>query len=165
MDPLTDAAPRRSDRGEVAISVGLIVLAIVVVVQSFAISGEGGYSAIGPRFSPLLVAVGLAVIGALLLREALRGGWRAMEGAVPAERFEPMPFAWIAGGLLVHMAIIGVVGFTVASTLLFASVARGMGSRRALRDLIIGAVFAAIIFLLFTRVLNLSLPPLVRGVI
>jgi putative tricarboxylic transport membrane protein len=159
------ASRSRKDAGEIAISIVLIALAALVAAQSFSISSEGGYSAVGPRFSPLLVSIGLAIVGALLLREALGGGWRGMEDAQPEERFEPAPFAWIAGGLLVHLAIVGSLGFTIASTLLFAAVARGMGSRRVPRDLAIGFVLSALVFLLFTRVLNLSLPALVRGAI
>ena len=56
------------------------------------------------------------------------------------------------------MAIIGVAGFTIASTLLFVAVARGFGSRRVAHDAIVGLVLTAAVFLFFTRVLGLAMP-------
>jgi putative tricarboxylic transport membrane protein len=56
------------------------------------------------------------------------------------------------------MAIIGVVGFTAASTMLFVAVARGFGSTRVAHDALVGFVLTAAVFVFFTRVLGLSLP-------
>jgi putative tricarboxylic transport membrane protein len=145
------------DRGVLAISVALLALAAFVLLQLAAIPADGGYSAIGPRFAPMLVGAGLVVIGLWLLAQALTGGWKLMPPP-PAEPMHAPSLGWIVGGLAAQMAIIGFVGFTVASTLLFAAVARGLGSRRVVHDAIVGFVLAAAVFLFFTRVLGLNLP-------
>ncbi|MEO8485200.1 MAG: tripartite tricarboxylate transporter TctB family protein [Betaproteobacteria bacterium] len=150
-------ASRERNGAEIAISAAVVALALFVFEQLSSIPADGGYSAVGPRFAPMIVGVGLLAIGLLLLRQALTGGWRDMAPA-PDEPLHGPSFAWIAGGLALQMAIIGVVGFTVASTLLFAAVARGFGSRRPLHDAIVGAIVAIAVFLFFTRVLGLSLP-------
>ena len=152
------------DRGGLAISVAVVALALFVFVELPSIPADGGYSAVGPRFAPMLVGIGLLVIGLLLLRQALAGGWRDMPPP-PGEPLHAPSFGWIAGGLAVQMAIIALVGFTIASTLLFVAVARGFGSRRLAHDAIVGAVLAAAVFLFFTRVLGLSLPASPLGVI
>jgi putative tricarboxylic transport membrane protein len=152
------------DRGGLAISVAVVALALFVFVELPSIPADGGYSAVGPRFAPMLVGIGLLVIGLLLLRQALAGGWRDMPPP-PDEPLHAPSFGWIAGGLAVQMAIIALVGFTIASTLLFVAVARGFGSRRLAHDAIVGAVLAAAVFLFFTRVLGLSLPASPLGVI
>jgi putative tricarboxylic transport membrane protein len=100
----------------------------------------------------------------MLLRHPLAGGWRDIPPP-PEEPLHAPSFGWIAGGLAVQMAIIGVIGFTLASTLLFAAVARGFGSRRLAHDAIVGFVLAAAVFLFFTRVLGLSLPASPLGVV
>ena len=112
----------------------------------------------------MLVGIGLLVLGLLLLRQTLAGGWRDMPPP-PDEPLHAPSFGWIAGGLAVQMAIIALVGFTIASTLLFMAVARGFGSRRLAHDAIVGVVLAAAVFLFFTRVLGLSLPASPLGVI
>jgi putative tricarboxylic transport membrane protein len=157
-DGNTTLKPRRRDRAHAALGGLLVALAAFVLWQLEAIPADGGYSAVGPRFTPMLIGIGLAVVGVVLLVQALAGGWKGLEGTEPAEPFFAPAFAWIAGGLGLHMAVIGVVGFTLAATLLFAMVARGFGSRRLVRNAAIGFVLAACIFLLFTRVLNLQLP-------
>lgn len=158
------AAGRRIDRATTAISVAVMLLALFVFSQLPGIPSDGGYSSVGPRFAPLVVGVGLLAIGLLLLRQALSGGWREMPPP-PDEPLHLPSFLWIAGGLVLQMAIIGVVGFTLASTLLFVAVARGFGSRRPLRDAAIGLVLTAAVFLFFTRVLGLSLPASPIGIV
>ena len=56
------------------------------------------------------------------------------------------------------MALIGSAGFVLSATLLFACVARGFGSRRALRDAAAGLLLSLAIYLFFVKLLNVSLP-------
>lgn len=148
----------RRDRAQLAISALLIALAAFVFWQVQQIPADGGYSAVGPRFTPLLVAAGLLAIGCVLLWQSWTTGWKGMEGTAPPEPFFAPAFLWIAGALVLHMLVIGFLGFTIASTLLFAMVARGLGSRRVVHDVVIGLVLAVVVFLFFTRVLNVTLP-------
>ena len=148
----------RRDRAQLVISALLIALAAFVLWQVQAIPADGGYSAVGPRFTPLLVAAGLAIVGGVLLWQACTAGWKGLEGTEPPEPFFAPAFLWIAGALGLHMVVIGFLGFTIASTLLFAMVARGLGSRRVVHDVVIGLVLAVAVFLFFTRVLNVTLP-------
>jgi putative tricarboxylic transport membrane protein len=74
-------------------------------------------------------------------------------------------YLWIAGGLVAQMVIVGFAGFTIASTLLFVAVARGFGSTRVAHDAIVGFVLTAAVFVFFTRVLGLSLPPSPLGIV
>jgi len=155
--------PRR-DRAEIAISVAVLALALFVFSELSSIPAEGGYSAVGPRFAPMIVGIGLLAIGGLLLRQALSGGWRD-RGPPPDEPLHAPAFLWIAGGLAVQMAIVGFAGFTIASTLLFVAVARGFGSTRVAHDAIVGFVLTAAVFVFFTRVLGLSLPASPLGIV
>jgi putative tricarboxylic transport membrane protein len=155
---------RRRDFSELAISGAIVALALFVFSELPSIPAEGGYSAVGPRFAPLIVGLGLLAIGLLLLRQALTGGWRD-RGPPPEETMHAPSFAWIAGGLAVQMVVVGVAGFTVASTLLFVAVARGFGSTRIAHDAIVGLVLTAAVFVFFTRVLGLSLPASPLGIV
>ena len=128
------------------------------------LDSSGGYAGISPRFAPTLVTAALTLCALLLLRR----------GSVPetcddaadtvAPHDGPWRLAWVAGGLLVHMALIGSIGFVLAGALLMSCVARGYGSRRPARDAAAGLTVTVPIWLLFTKVLGLSLPllPLAR---
>ncbi len=154
------------NRGELLVSLGLLALGVYVLVQIQSLGTAQGYEQIGPRLFPYIVGTGLVVFGAILSWHALSGGWRN----VPMDQEGHNNPDWLAFGiigaaLILHMALIGSIGFTIASTLLFALVARGFGSRQWLRNLGIGAVVGAATYYLFTLALGLHLPASPLGVI
>ncbi|HYN63683.1 MAG TPA: tripartite tricarboxylate transporter TctB family protein, partial [Candidatus Limnocylindrales bacterium] len=69
-----------------------------------------------------------------------------------------MAFFVISAGVILHMVLIGWAGFIIASILLFVLVARGFGSRKPVRDLIIAVILAVTVYFLFTAGLGLNLP-------
>ncbi|MBL8383048.1 MAG: tripartite tricarboxylate transporter TctB family protein [Burkholderiales bacterium] len=147
---------------EVALSLGVLALGGGAVATTAGLSGEGGYSGIGPNFVPAIISGGLVVLGVWLLVEALSGGWRHAPPDDAAARgehaFHAAGFGWVTAGLFAHMALIGHAGFVIAGMALFAGVARGFGSRRIARDLGLGLVIALAVFLFFVKLLNVNLP-------
>lgn len=141
--------------GETIIAVGVLVLAAVVLWQTFEIPVSPLYAKVGPTMMPLITAAGLGLLGVLLLIEALRGGWQ------PEEEKETRPdhvaLAWVAGGLILNVLLIGTLGFTISSVMLFVCVARGFGSRSILRDAGIGAAFALIAYFGFAQTLGINI--------
>ena len=125
------------------------------------IDAAGGYSGLSPRFLPTIVTLGLAVCAVLLI---------ARRASVPdapddADRSDPRapsrPVARLAtllAGLAANLALIGTLGFVACATLLMILVARAFGSRRPLRDGLVGLALALPLWLVFTRLLGLSLP-------
>lgn len=152
----------RRSAAEVALSVGVLALGAGAVATTAGLSGEGGYSGIGPNFVPAVVSGGLLLLGMWLLYEALSGGWRNAVPDDPQERgehaFRGAGFGWVSAGLFAHMALIGHAGFVIAGMALFAGVARGFGSRRIARDLALGLVISLAVFLFFVKLLNVNLP-------
>jgi putative tricarboxylic transport membrane protein len=61
-------------------------------------------------------------------------------------------------GLAAHLALIGQIGFVLASALLMSCVARGWGSRRPGRDALIGLAVALPVWALFAKVMGIGLP-------
>ncbi len=143
--------------GEVLLSACVLALGIAFAAGAWLLPDAPGYARIGPRHFPALVAAGLVITGVLLLVEALSTGYRHLPEEARG-RYNWPAFLWVAGGLVAHMVLIAGLGFVLAATLLFVCVARGFGSRRLLRDPLIGLALNAVVYLLFTRVLTLSLP-------
>ena len=145
--------------GELALSLGLLAVAAFVLLDTGTIPAGQSYAGVGPRFFPYVVGAGLAVCGALLAWRALAGGWRAMpddEGVHDTPDWRA--FLLISAGIVLQMAVIGWAGFILAGVALFVLVARGFGSARTLRDILIAAVLVTAAYLVFTRLLALSLP-------
>jgi putative tricarboxylic transport membrane protein len=65
----------------------------------------------------------------------------------------------VALGLVAFVALLNLGGFVAAGTVLFASTASAFGSRRWLRDVLVGITFCAIVYVTFTYGLGVSLPP------
>ena len=163
-----DARRRRSDGGVpsvvdhngrhspdwavLAIAVLLVAIAAVIIWDTQRLAVAAAYARVGPAAFPYTVAgalVGLAAWTAI-------AGWR---GGFPArEPVEFGPVAWIIAGLVGQMVLLPTAGFSIATGVLFAFTARGLGRGPLWLTIPGGAVFGFLVWLTFTRVLQLSLP-------
>lgn len=145
--------------GQIAVSVGVFVLGALVLAGGWDLSTGGGYAQVGPGVVPRIVGGALLALGALLLREALAGGYRELDEE--AEARLPMDwaaFAWITGGIVLYGLLVERAGFILASTVLFVAVARSFASRRWVSNTVVGLVLAACVFAIFNYALGLTLP-------
>lgn len=121
--------------------------------------GTGGNSQTAAQASaagyPLLVLLGLVLTGAAALRELLRASRRPIVVAIARHR---RPVALIAGGMILDVLLLESMGFVLASMVLFWFVARAFDARHPLRDLAFALGVSAGSYVLFVRLLKLSLP-------
>ena len=83
----------------------------------------------------------------------------ARRGDFPArEALNVPPMAWVLGGLVVQMLTMKTVGFSIATGLLFAATARGLGRGPLWMTVPIGIVFSFVVWFIFAKGLQLSLP-------
>jgi hypothetical protein len=141
--------------GETVIALGVIALAVVIFVQTMSVPVSPLYAKVGPTVFPFITAAGLALLGILLLVEALRGGWQTEEEKEVAP--DRPALLWVAAGLVLNVALIVPAGFTIASVIMFVCVARGFGSKAILRDAAIGAAFALIAYFGFAKTLGINI--------
>lgn len=149
------AAKRGARIGEAVLAAVVILLGAFVAVETALLSAGPGYAAIGPKLFPWLVAGGLLLVGLALLREAAFG---AAEPPAAVE-LDGRPLLLVTAGLIAQMLLLKTAGFVLASSLLFVAVARAFGSRRLARDAAIGVILCLVVYVAFTRGLDLSLPP------
>jgi putative tricarboxylic transport membrane protein len=147
-----NATARRPDPAGIVIAIGLIAIAVIIVLDLRRLEVSSTYG-LGPEAMPTVVAIGLAILGIANLIMAWRGDLPARESA------DPKAIVLILGGLAALIAIIGLGGgFIVATAVLFAATAAAFGRRAVLVDFGIGLVLGLVIFLLFDKLLTLSLP-------
>ena len=151
------------DLGELVLALAVVAFGAAVVWQTTQIRVTPAYSQVGPRVIPYIVGVGLVLLGAWLAVEAAtgRGGPAVSDDSEDAD--PSLPTDWRVVGLLavaltVYGLLIEPAGFVLASALLFAGAAFAMGSRRIARDAVIGVLFALVLYLGFTRGIDLDLP-------
>ena len=114
------------------------------------------YAKVGPKVFPGFLAGGLILLGLALLWEAWSGRWKA-EDSDESQPIDWRALGWLGFGLLFNVVLIGHIGFILASTVLFASVARAFGSTKPLRDLAIAFVFALVVYLGFAKLLGINM--------
>ncbi|MGE0061278.1 MAG: tripartite tricarboxylate transporter TctB family protein [Xanthobacteraceae bacterium] len=142
----------RPDLAGLAIAAALLVAAAMVLWDTEGLSLGSTYG-IGPKAMPYVIAAGLALLAIANAAMAWRGGFP------PRESFDARAVVLILGGFAVLIAIIDFGGgFIPATAILFAATAAAFGRRAFHIDLAVGAALAVAVFLLFDKLLTLSLP-------
>jgi putative tricarboxylic transport membrane protein len=144
--------PKRADPAGFVIAGLLLVVAGVIFWDASRLQLAATYG-LGPKAMPFVVASGLALLAVGNFVLGLTGGFPAREPV------DYKAIVLILGGLAVLIAIIGLNGgFIPATTILFAATAAAFGRRAFLVDLLIGFVLSLAVYLLFAKLLSLSLP-------
>lgn len=132
------------------VGVAVLVLAAIVAWQTTIIPENAIYAKVGPKAFPWLSAGLLALMGALLVVEGLRGGW-------DHDRSPDIDWAslgWLGLGLVLNVLLISRIGFILSAIILFVCTARAFGSTNILRDALIAAILALTAYVGFDRVLG-----------
>ncbi|MHC1546937.1 tripartite tricarboxylate transporter TctB family protein [Phyllobacterium sp. K27] len=142
---------RRPDRAALVIAAFLAVLAIIIGYSTANTQG-GSVTRIGPAIFPYVISIALLVLAIWTVFEAFRGEFPKRESQAPG------PVFWIVGGLAAQMLLLNVVGFSIATGLLFAATARAFGKTKLWVTIPVGVVLSFVVWTLFAKGLQLSLP-------
>ncbi|MBA3496916.1 MAG: tripartite tricarboxylate transporter TctB family protein [Ramlibacter sp.] len=155
-----------------AVGAGVLLIGLALAAGALSIPAAAGYGGVGPNFLPWVVAVSLIACGVLIVREALTGGFRAMDPPSGAERAYWPAFAWVSAALLANAALITTLGFILSCTLCYMLAVQGLrraGGQAAGRpvglaiDAATGAAIAAPVYWTFTKFLGINLPGLTQS--
>ena len=113
--------------GEAALAAFVLVLGVFVAVETAMLRTGPGYSAIGPKLFPALVAAGLLLVGVALLYEARAGAVAQPMGF----ELDLPPALMVTAGLVLQMLLMRPAGFVIASALLFVAVPYAFGAGAA----------------------------------
>jgi putative tricarboxylic transport membrane protein len=140
------------DLAGVIIAAGLALIAAVMIWDASSLTITSAYG-VGPKMMPIVVACGLLILAGANLFMALRGD------LPPRESADPKAILLIMGGLAALIALIGLGGgFIFATAILFATTSAAFGRKAFITDLLIGLGLGLVIFLIFDKLLTLSLP-------
>lgn len=157
--------------GEQWIALGVILISLIMAWQITGISEKTGYAGVGPRFFPSIIAVGLFMSGAILLIQSRPSQHPQTEEKTqapdhPLDYETPHPnwrmFGIASAALILHMSLIGFIGFTLAGTILCFGICLALETEAKIRDLILSFLLVLGLFHLF-KWLGLNLPALITG--
>lgn len=152
---------------DLLVALFVLGLGLVGFWQAGAIPVSPLYAQVGPKVVPYAVAVGMSVLGVLLVLAALRGGWSAGIAEV-AEAGPPnlRALGLLGAGLLANLLLIGPAGFSIAASAQFVLVAAAFGSRSMARDLLIALPLTLLVWFLFVQGLGVNIGAgLLEGVV
>jgi putative tricarboxylic transport membrane protein len=141
-----------ADPAGIVIAGLLMVVAGVICWNAYSLNFTSTYG-VGPKMMPFVIGTGLAILALANLVLAFRGDLPARES------LDLTPIALILGGFAILIALIAFGGgFIPATAILFATTATAFGRRAFLTDLAIGFGLGLVVFLMFDKLLTLSLP-------
>jgi putative tricarboxylic transport membrane protein len=143
------------------LGIAVAALGAVWLHGAWSLPQTATYAAIGPGLFVTIVALGLVLVGALLVVAVARRERFEPQDAEDADATrEPSRRAFwltVLGGVL-PVFLVRPLGFPVVAAVTFALVARAFGSRRLAFDLALGLGLGIACWLLFSRFLGLPLP-------
>ena len=159
---MTALRERLRGRSELGVSALLLVVGLLVVIDTLAESGGGSDSdPIGPRTVALVLGGALLLLSVLLTVDILRGGHGEAEAGEDIDLGTPMDLrtvGMLAGILIATAALIPLLGWPIAGTVLFAGATYALGSRTVPRDLAIAAAVSLVTWFVFDGLLGVDLP-------
>jgi putative tricarboxylic transport membrane protein len=165
----SDSIPR-SLVGPRIVAAILVLGGAFLIYASLSIRQPAGFSAVGPSAIPLVVSIGLVVLGLLLaVRTTLRLDADYGEEVAREERTTHWPtvgllmlalvvYALALNGFRLGPLAVPGAGYIIATGLFVPAAARVLGSRHLVRDVITGFGIAVAVYVGFTQYLGVRLP-------
>jgi putative tricarboxylic transport membrane protein len=143
---------RRPDGAALVIAAILAAIAAVIIWQTSQMRVPPIQARVGPTVFPYVIAGGLLCLSVGTVISALRRGFPERDND------DYRPIFWVIGGLVAQLLLLTTAGFAVATGILFAFTAKAFGRGPLWQTIPIGIVFAFIVWLIFAKGLQLSLP-------
>ena len=148
-------------KGELVFASFLFLLGIFVAWDTSRMDIPQGSSIVSPQTFPYIVAVFTSFVGLLLIIDILRGNHGTPDGDEPGDPLIPVNYKTlliVATSIVLHVILLQIAGYIVAATVCFSGVAYGFGSRKIVKDFFVSLAFSIIVYVSFTRGLNINLP-------
>ncbi|TQL48369.1 putative tricarboxylic transport membrane protein [Homoserinimonas aerilata] len=159
-----DSSPAGRPRvpiGEYAFAGVTAAVGVYVLVAAAFIRVPVSSTSLGPKAFPYLVGA-LLLVAALAVLVGIRRG-RLGEAEDGEDVDSSVPTDWLTVGKLLaffiaHAYLVGLIGWPLAATVLFAGAAWTLGAAKLWRTILIGLALSLAIQFLFGSLLGLSLP-------
>ncbi|MBT2231094.1 tripartite tricarboxylate transporter TctB family protein [Nonomuraea sp. NEAU-A123] len=156
-------------RPELGLALIVLALGVFVVIGTLDVSAAASQLGIGPRFFPMLVGGSMIVVGLFYVADVLRGGRGDPEESEDVDVDAPADWrsvGLVSGIFLAFTAVLNLLGWIIAASLLFFGLSLVLGAEHKLRAAGVGVVLGIATYLLFVKGLGVSLPGgLLQGVI
>ena len=155
--------------GELAFAGSLLLLGVIVLIDTKNMVVPPGSGSVGPQVFPTIIGIFIVAVAIFLAIEVLRGNYGQPEGTEFGEIKTKTDFKTlgiVSGSILTYPFLIERAGFVIASTVVFFGVGFAYGARKLIKNLAIAVIFALVVYLTFTKLLSVELPPgILKGIL
>ena len=116
---------------------------------------------ISPKVFPYAITIFLMGLCATLFVRILRGDIATPEGLEPGDPIEKSDFktfSIVLLSLFAYLLLIERAGFVIAALVTFFGITVAFDNKKPIRALIFGSIFILVIYISFTKFLNVALP-------
>ena len=139
----------------------LFLLGLIIFWETYTTELPAINLTISPRVFPYAVAGLLMGLSAMLFINILRGDTALPEGhpeGTPIEKSDFKSFGTVLASFLAFLLLIERAGFIIAASITFFGITVAFDNKKHGRAAIFGTLFITLIYLAFTRFLNVQLP-------
>jgi putative tricarboxylic transport membrane protein len=139
----------------------LFLLGFIVFWDTYSVELPAINLTISPKVFPYAVSAVLMGLSAVLAINILRGDTAIPEGhaaGTPIEKTDFKSFGIVLASLLSFLLLIERAGFIIAASITFFGITVAFENKKPARAAIFGTLFITVIYLSFTRFLNVQLP-------
>ncbi|MBG0565000.1 tripartite tricarboxylate transporter TctB family protein [Actinoplanes aureus] len=151
---MTEDQERAQARASALLGLIMVVAAVVVLVDAANLRESD--DALGPAAAPTLIGLLLGVLGGALVVQGVRFLRTPQGSALDPRRLRRL--AAMVALLIAFALVLPILGYVVSSAALFAGAALLLGAPHPARVVAYGWTLAALAFLIFDRLIGLSLP-------
>jgi putative tricarboxylic transport membrane protein len=124
---------------------------------------------VSPKVFPYAIALFLMGLCAVLFVRILRGDVATPEGLNPGDPIEKSDyktFAIVLASLFAYLLLVERAGFIIAAFVTFFGITVAFENKKPIRAVIFGFIFILVIYISFTKFLNVALPAgILKGIL
>lgn len=139
----------------------LFALGLIVFWDTYRVEQPAFNLTISPKVFPYAIATLLISLSAILMIKIIRGDVAVPEGMEAGEVVQASDyktFGLVLASLLAFLLLVERAGFVIAASITFFGITVAFGNKNHGRAAIFGTLFITVVYLSFTKFLNVPLP-------
>ena len=139
----------------------LFLLGVLVFWDTYRVEQPAFNLTVSPKVFPYAIAFFLMILSLTLAVKILKGDLAIPEGLTPEDEVKPSDlktFGIVLASLFAFLLLVERAGFVVAASVTFFGITVAFGDKKHLKTGFFGTLFIFIVYLSFTKFLNVPLP-------
>ena len=139
----------------------LFLLGVLVFWDTYRVEQPAFNLTVSPKVFPYAISFFLMILSLILAIKILKGDLATPEGLAPEDEVKPSDFKTfgvVLGSLIAFLLLVERAGFVVAASVTFFGITVAFDNKRPSRAILFGSIFILVIYLSFTKFLNVQLP-------